>query len=123
MPLNLPIQRKATREATTPDSTPPTRFYVTKFEALALIYVAFRLPVAGALFAIDHGNATEVAINALRDRATRLPKKDGSQSGIRARLDAIDRMRKETAVKREAKERPVRASRHRHRPPPGSVAS
>jgi hypothetical protein len=41
------------------------------------------LPVAVALFAIDNGNAEEVEINALQDRAKPLPKKDCSQQGIR----------------------------------------
>jgi hypothetical protein len=45
------------------------------------------LPVAGALFAIDNGNAEEVEINALRDRAETLTriarKKVCSQQGIR----------------------------------------
>jgi hypothetical protein len=75
-----------------------------------------------ALFAIDNGNAEEVEINALQDRAKPLPKQDCSQQGIRERLDAIDNVRKETAVKSEQKERPVLASLHRHVLPPDGVA-
>lgn len=63
-----------------------------------------------ALFAIDNGNAEEVEVNALRDRAETLTriarKKNCSSRELREQMDAIESMRKDTVTSSESVKAP-----------------